>query len=543
MLWRAITCIDPVRNDSSWNELKSLCAKNLSKSVNESFVGYYDRNRHYWSLRNAPRNAFIGRSFANSITESANSLVKHQGVCDAKSTLRVIYIAIATFDEEVINPDLMRDPPVVTPKSEKALPDRRQLLRSLQDVSSPIAWKYVPDQLSHLTLSTLIDAFKESGKYSSKKYSEKCFHVERQGREERPVSVVKQTEEGKLVCMSCRYINLFASPCSHVLTVAKIFHPDEKFLPFLERSFINSSARFDTLHSLYSVLDADIPITPLDDELLGLNEILQSDESSSIPQDEHDELYAAEDDVENVDLTNNNNHNINSREGTIAIKEREALQNGRTAQKARKWLLENVLLPRQRDAMYFKDKFQYFYFNCMQLLDQYETTAHKIFSDSPKKQSAIRRIGYYQNSQPTGWTGGKIDSSQNAPSKVSKKRKAIHQTGKSSSTSREAGKKSSASNRKRNRLEEGQSFEDGTYCVEEFRDFDCKSLKIVVKWQGHPTCTWERACTIIEDLGDAFQYVWDTYVDDLTMEQFLKADKAIKKLTCKSVKRDQSSSS
>ena len=109
---------------------------------------------------------------------------------------------------------------------------------------------------------------------------------------------------------------------------------------------------------------------------------------SCIPQDENAEIYAVEDDVE-LDLPSNDNQYIISREGTITIKEREAHQNGPTGQKARKWLLENVLPPRLRDAMYFK-KFQYFYFNSMHLLHQYDTPAHKILAEGPKKQSAIR---------------------------------------------------------------------------------------------------------------------------------------------------------
>jgi hypothetical protein len=108
LLWRAITCIDRKGNDAHWQNLLELCRENLSEA-HSSFLNYYDlpSNRNFWSFKGLPRQIFVGSSFANSITESANNMVKQQGISMARSSLRVIYIASATFDSELTCPDVL----------------------------------------------------------------------------------------------------------------------------------------------------------------------------------------------------------------------------------------------------------------------------------------------------------------------------------------------------------------------------------------------------------------------------------------------------
>jgi hypothetical protein len=100
LLWKSITCIDSKTNDHHWKALYCLCKENLSKE-HWSFLDYYDRNRTYWSFKGIPRQVFIGNSFANSIAESANNMVKRQGICKARSTLRVIYISLLQLSTAV----------------------------------------------------------------------------------------------------------------------------------------------------------------------------------------------------------------------------------------------------------------------------------------------------------------------------------------------------------------------------------------------------------------------------------------------------------
>eukprot|EP01138_Halocafeteria_seosinensis_P016068 gb/GECG01016397.1/.p1 GENE.gb/GECG01016397.1/~~gb/GECG01016397.1/.p1 ORF type:complete len:540 (+),score=73.80 gb/GECG01016397.1/:1-1620(+) len=525
LLWRSITIIDSCSNDAAWEELQRLCEKNLPSTTLKPFLKYYRQNRKYWSLKDSPRRVFLGRSFANSITESANFKVKHNGVCSAKSTLRVIYIACATFDDTIINPDVMQVPPVVTPKTGQCLENRRQLLRSLSDVSTPIMWKDIPDQLTHLCLKTLIQSFQSASRYTSKE-SGGLFHVQRQGSKDNVASIVKEIPSGKLVCMSCHYINLFASPCPHVLSAAKVFRAKESVLPFLERSFRTVSGPFCTLDELFppETDTSEYDVVALDDELLGLKEILDEDKRLPEPEDDDDEENV---DAEAPDCDSDSDADTletTSREATIAIKEREALQHGKTAQKARKWLLENVLLPRQRDIVYSKEKFQHVYHNALHLLDQYESTAHKMFPEKKKnKNSAIRRIGYYENSKPHVPTSAK--PSRDGPVEKSE----------TNSNNRKSATANNVSKKKRSRSQSKDI--DSKWDMDRFVDFDRKTLRVRVKWEGHSDSTWEPAKNLIEDLGSAFEEFWDSYTDGLSLKEYLKAEQALTTLRAEAEKK------
>ena len=288
LLFKAITCIDPVGNDKHWGELLAICRKNLPGAKHESFLSYYDKNRHFWSLKGIPRAAFSGESFANSITESANNMVKRQGICDAKSTLRVIYIASAKFDPSVVNPEAMHNPPVITPRIPKAKEDRKGLLKSLQDVSCPMQWREIPDMLTDTCVKRLVKSFQRSAKYSVCKINERTFHVLHQGRDTDPICVVKMNQENKLVCVSCHHINMFGSPCPHTLAAAKIFNAtEESCLPFVDRCF-RSQAAPTTLTEMFHGDGLDPVCTGLDDDTIGVEDIVDQADEHSKHSDVHE---------------------------------------------------------------------------------------------------------------------------------------------------------------------------------------------------------------------------------------------------------------
>ena len=123
----------------------------------------------------------------------------------ADSTLRAIFIAAATFDPDVKNPDVMNFPPVVTPLQVRENEnERKKLLKTLSNCSAPIQWSTIPDKLTNMCLMKLEYSFRKSNEFYSFSQGNGTFKVVHATKEKPPLLVCENSDQ-KLVCLSCYF--------------------------------------------------------------------------------------------------------------------------------------------------------------------------------------------------------------------------------------------------------------------------------------------------------------------------------------------------
>jgi hypothetical protein len=438
-----------------------------------------------------------------------------------------IYIASATFDSSVVNPEVLNNPPVITPRVSDTSEDRTELLKTLRNVSESIEWIEVPDQLTNLCLKRLSTAFQRSTKYHANIDKENCYLVGRQGKQDDPLAIVTKNEDGKLVCHSCFHLNLFGCPCPHTLAVARIFCPSEESLPFLEKTFRTLAGPFTTLTTLFPEdSQSSKDEIPTEEDVIGIDEFIQrsstyrstvaeEQQSEGLPSDISDSEAGAEENASKAD---------HSRESTITVKEREAARTGKTSQQARKWLLERNLIPRLWETVYSREQFAQVYFNCINTLDNFEKTAHRMFprEEKPKETSTIRKIGYSENLRSSTMIHRRqvaskrahLDSASCTASSAITSAKRKQQT---------AAKRNGA--QKRPRLQNNEATHEGKWEVGNFQGLRIASKSILVKWKGFDEATWEPIANLKADLGSSFAHLWALLVQTLPTREANRAEK------------------
>lgn len=105
--------IDASDNEWYWGSLKELFREHLDNV--ETFIQYYEQNLDFWTLRGLPRNVFLYDKFADTLVESANSVVQRENITNARSTMRAIYIAAASHDDTIRKPSVLVDAQLFPP--------------------------------------------------------------------------------------------------------------------------------------------------------------------------------------------------------------------------------------------------------------------------------------------------------------------------------------------------------------------------------------------------------------------------------------------
>jgi hypothetical protein len=386
-----------------------------------------------------------------------------------------------------------------------------------------MSWDEIPGQLTSAALKRLTSAFKLSGNYYSRADRDDRFLVGRQGKEEEPLAIVITSSNGKLTCQSCFHINLFGCPCPHVLATARIFRASENYLPFLERSFRTRSGPFTTLSTLFPTDECSIPMDiPVEEDVIGIDKILENDSNhddredtdhvGDFPSDIHEDIQCPD---------------FFPRESTRTIKEREAVQRGKKAQQPRKWLLEHVLYPRLKEAVFQREQFERAYFGTMKFLDDFERSAHTLFpaQSASKEASTIRTIGYDENLKSSNM----IQPTHRNASGKRKQSSAIERSQRPENADKKA---RTAPTRKEKpkappQYEQKQADNQNKWEVEEFRKFNSSNNTVLVKWKNYDELSWEPLLNLRDDLGDFFKTFWDPLEDTLSVHVALQVDKLL----------------
>jgi hypothetical protein len=416
LLRKCATSIDILQSKKYWEELETLCEANLSEKHSE-FIAYYRDSRSFWTLEGIPKNMYVGDSFANSITESANDMVKEQDIVHASSTLRVIYIACATFDPSVISPDVMTCPPIISAKLEVSTARKRaELLKTLKDCSAPVKWSDVPDKLTNLCLEALIRAFRQSNSLTAVLDAElnRCFKITQSGSTTDAAChiVALSDSHKKLLCLSCNYFSLHGSPCPHVLTALKCFRMSEENLPFIARNLRAEEAEGDDMNALYSGL-------PISDEAIGrlvtVNDLISAEDVEQDPVgknaiDDGDESFPKFEHI-GCDATEGNGNLEFSRELKLADSRRSSVarnlelanEDSAAGLGARKALKTTLLVPLIEDALTQKELFIKILMSATSLRDQHAATYKKLFPAKARKGSSLKQIGNAENLKPSAY--------------------------------------------------------------------------------------------------------------------------------------------
>ena len=237
------------------------------------------------------------------------------------------------------------------------------------------------------------------------------------------------------------------------------------------------------------------------------------------------------------------------------------MQAGTEGKKAREWLLNFVLLERLKKASYSKVQFPVLYNNIVAILDNFEHDKHQLFPAKKEKISTIRRIGYYQNSNPSSQnlTSASKSVSEESGSKkkkaksktfnsqASSSKRASYQTKAMINDTTTASRASSARSQTRRQVKNStpvsstaqnvqsrigkkrskssvssaaRSKVPKVYHVNRFLRFDFETRKLHVEWKEDVSSpTWEPMMTLKEDLGDSFSKLWEPFLMNLTLPQ------------------------
>jgi hypothetical protein len=523
-LRKCIVSLDLDERKKCWAELERLCVKNLGEA-HRKFLDYYRKALCFWSLAGIPRSVFVYSSFSNSIVESANGIVQKKGILDANSTLRVIFIASKSFDKEVKTMNVMECPPVVTAKVEHTSQDeRKELLKSLRDCSSPIKWARVPDNLTCKCLQQLIFSFKKSNSYHAYRDRPGIFRVvpdETTSSSGDPeTALVVENSDSLLVCTSCYWFNVHGSPCPHVLSACKSFRANENWLPFINRNLKAGKgvdikdmlSHINVEHRLLGVLSRD--------DVLDIQEMVHTervpadempDESDEEFPDHFEEVVGAHQSKYPPANFHEEIHVVPKRIDTAEIKFEEAMGNGSKAEAARKWLWENVAYPAQKKSSYDKEEFIHYWRGFTKTRDEYQGEFQRLFSRPHKKKaSMLSGIGNSQNL--------KAHTSPALGSKRTAKKRQVPETQKPTGASTKKKTSNATTTAKKRQVPETQKptrastkkkSSATTYEVDEFLQEDKKKRKILVGWRHHTDITWEPIEKLKEDLGSTYDALYE----------------------------------
>jgi hypothetical protein len=441
LLRKCITILDIKERDRCWEKLKDLCRDNFPEGLHTRFLQYYHEALNFWSLGGIPRSVFVYSSFSNSIVESANGVVQDKDILDANSTLRVIFIASSSFDEDVKPTNILTCPPIVKAKEERQEKNQRKtLLEALHNCSSPIHWGRLPDNLTCKCLKTLISSFKASNLYYAFQDRLGTYRVEKgeSGTAHPDTALVVENSDLLLVCTSCRWFNVHGSPCPHVLSACKKFRPAEKYLPFITRNLrVGEGVSIQQMFSKLHVESDDLGVWSKDD-VLDIEEIAANLDEATKPNEEHAGVEEATepndgefpDHFEQFGGTDQSPksfsqeiHIVPKRIGTAEMKLDEAMGSGKKAESARRWLWDNIAYPTQKDSSYDKRSFCHFWTSFIKARDECQGQFQRLVSQPQKKKpSLLSRIGNSQNLKTT------TASETSAVQRSSKKTHSVPQT-------------------------------------------------------------------------------------------------------------------
>ena len=331
-------------------------------------------------------------------------MVKKQGIVYATSTLRAIYIAAATFDEGVRRPDVMDYPPILTPRvMQPREHTRKKLLQSLKDSCGCIKFKDIPDNLTNKCLSDLVFSFKLSNSYNTFCKRPGLYKVQKAcSKNDRECVVVAETN-GLLVCCGCHYMNLYGSPCPHILSVSKQFQRDANTLPFHTRCL--RKGKGVGLKELFTNLKiteelAEKRQKPPTDDFLGIHEVVSEEHHNCVDSAAEE---PCDEDIpskyihygKRSEVTKNLQQEIwiaPARSSWVDTNLEQAMKKGKHAVAARRELLEKELIPSVKKTVYDVNDFSNMWVAFTEAKDRYKGQYEQIAASGKRKRSSLITI-------------------------------------------------------------------------------------------------------------------------------------------------------